>query len=313
MIEEVECDDVRGAMRQFGRDRNCLHWKDDEGRVPMHAAAGCASAFMVELLYRLGATDLEVKDDKGRTPIMHAIRRNKSKAVVKKLIELGARIDCCSDDSQSTLLHYAARRADKWPAKFLVKRPINYDAKNANGLNAFDVAARRQHYKTAEVLCEHCNYENKDNDGRTLVDYAAEWNYPKLVDYYADCCTDNFFDATPDGSTPVHTAARHHSVAALQRLFRHSFYVDDLDNRGRTPLHRAVSYMFEDNLWQTVDVLLAHGSRALWIEDNEGRRPVDCAHNPKTAERLRQLYFSVSLLSTLLSVEKEIVATKRLE
>lgn len=301
----VYTNNVREVARIYGRDKEYLEMRDESGKTPMHLAASLGEPFMVKFLYHLGATDLEVRDNAGHTPLMCAVKAGMQRTT-KKLIKLGACVNVTTCERHWTPLHYAAWYSDVRLTRLLLEHTTTRNSRTKCGATPFDIAARCGKYDVARIHSVHCDVDNVDNQGFTNIGYAATNDRPCLVDFMVEMGTTQLHAVDERGRTLAHITAERHAVRSLARVLHHGCRVDAQDDDGKTPMHRAIDYYYQDRIWLVMDVLLEYGSRALWIEDNEGRRPIDCARSLKVAEQLRQLYFSRSLLSTLLFIDREI-------
>ena len=125
---------------------------DAHGITPLMAAVRANRPGIAELLVDRGAR-VRVADRRGFTPL-HYAAQNGMNATVGLLLDRGAPINALAGTGRYTPLQLAviASRADT--AVLLVERGADLVRRNAQGVNALDIAASRHEYELAVALEE---------------------------------------------------------------------------------------------------------------------------------------------------------------
>lgn len=145
-------------------------------RTALHSF--CKRDGTVEMIDHLVEAGLEVdaRDADGETPLMNAIFRGFT-AAAEKLVDLGADLNACNISSRESSIHFAVEfdRYDSLP--LLVKKGVDYTARNVRGRTVAHMAARVASAHTIEVLSRldliDLDLSLKDTDGNTAADYLS--------------------------------------------------------------------------------------------------------------------------------------------
>jgi hypothetical protein len=127
--------------------------------------------------------------------------------------------------------------------------------------------------------------QNNENDGSTLLHWAAHCNSDVLVLEYlifqgADVNATNIY-----GSTPLHRAAAYNSnVKVLVCLVSHGAYVNAKNYYGDTPLHFAIRNNADVKVLR---YLVSQGAN-IYAKDRNGRTPLDIADTENKERTLRE-------------------------
>ncbi|KAI4202608.1 MAG: hypothetical protein LQ348_001487 [Seirophora lacunosa] len=145
-------------------------------RTALHSF--CKRDGTVEMIDHLVEAGLEVdaRDADGETPLMNAIFRGFT-AATEKLVDLGADLNACNTSSHESSIHFAVEfdRYDMLP--LLLKKGVDYTARNIRGRTIAHMAARVASARTIEVLScldlIDLDLSLKDTDGNTAADYLS--------------------------------------------------------------------------------------------------------------------------------------------
>lgn len=145
-------------------------------RTPLHSF--CKRGGTLEMIDQLVQAGLEVdvRDSDGETPLLNAIFRGYT-AAAEKLINLGADLDARNTSSQESSIHFAVEfdRYDILP--LLLRRGVDYTARNIRGRTIAHMAARVASARTIEILASFdlagLDLSLKDTDGNTAADYLS--------------------------------------------------------------------------------------------------------------------------------------------
>ena len=310
---------------------------DREGNTPLHRiiqTGGSDNA--IKHLIQKGA-DICVQNNKGEMPITSPRVR--------------AHINV-ADENGNTALHRAAIKNDKDAIHILHRNRANPQTKNLNGQMPVHCALLRQEEKTnrelVEILVDHnfMSLSARDNQNNTPLHYAIKNGDKETIAFLlqkgADICIPNSNGDTPLAllalkgepyfslvrpyinrgdaveSTPLHRAAIHRNIPAIQILLENGAnisainsdgeaplswlmhepylslvtpFINTPDANGDTPLHRAV---IEGNI-NLIQLVLASGAK-IDTKNNKGQTPLHYAcipyprpgllNNPKIIEML---------------------------
>lgn len=221
-----------------------LHGIDNEGRTPLHVAAGCGETAMVQLFLQSGA-QIDVLDDEGTTSLLLAASRGRSGAALA-LIAAGAAVNILSGENNRSVVHIAA---DK------------------ELLDVMNAAIER------EVLERKALVNEADTGQDTPLHRAAVNNNVKAIDALVQAGAEtearNCY-----GHTPLHEAARTLGEEALRALLRHHGDINTQDDTGETPLFYAAFMAGRQGHADMVDLLLKSGAD-MTIVDEHNRAPVN--------------------------------------
>ena len=107
-----------------------VNTKDTYCITPLHCAASCGHATIVEYLLTKGA-EINVKDNNGWTPL-HYAALNGNITTVEYLLTKGAEINVKNNDG-TTPLHWAARNGHATIVEFLLTKGAEINVKNNHG------------------------------------------------------------------------------------------------------------------------------------------------------------------------------------
>ncbi|KAL8776729.1 MAG: hypothetical protein Q9203_003125 [Teloschistes exilis] len=145
-------------------------------RMPLHSF--CKREGTVEMIDHLVAAGLEVdvRDADGETPLLNAIFRGFT-AAAERLLELGADTNACNISSHESSVHFAVEfdRYDILP--LLLKKGVDYTARNVRGRNIGHMAARVAGIRTIQLLASsnltELDLSLTDCYGNTAADYLS--------------------------------------------------------------------------------------------------------------------------------------------
>jgi ankyrin repeat protein len=133
-------------------------------------------------LERLSPAEVNLRDQDGRTPLMHAVLADDADpAIVKLLIERGADVNLVDVDQKWSALHFAARDQKEAIVRALLEAGADVDKLNVFGNTPLweSVMFASPKLAVAKTLLEHgADPSKKNHDGLAPIDVAAR---PELV------------------------------------------------------------------------------------------------------------------------------------
>jgi ankyrin repeat protein len=248
------------------------------GWTPLYTAAAVGHIDIVKLLIAKGA-NVDTPSEQGTTPLFFAVSNNK-RDIAKLLIENGA--DCGTRDKRGvTPLHTTAAQGhidiaalliDKgadvnatnnrggtpmYPAAYfgqknivelLLTKGADVNATNSSGSTPLFLACERGNKEVAELLIDKgANIEARDKLGRTTLHIAAKDGQKDFVELPRDKL----------GRTTLHIAAKDGQKDFVELLIAKGADVNAPNNKGRTPLERAV----DGGYTEIAELLRKHGAK----------------------------------------------------
>jgi len=227
--------------------------KGDGGYIPLHLAANGGQREVVELLIAKG-TDVNVKnDDNGRTPLHYAAyRENKVvKEVIELLISKGASVNA-QDVAGRTPLNVAIRRKHPETADLLRKHggKIGEEFSIHVAAEFGNIEAVKKH------LADGSDVNAQNESGTTPLGWAGYYGYKELIELLIAEGADVNAKGT-DGITALHYAALTKRLEAVELLIANGADVNVMNDDGETPLDETNSH----NKPEIADLLRKHGGK----------------------------------------------------
>jgi ankyrin repeat protein len=284
--------------------KTALDERDSQGRTALHTAAEAGNTEMVRFLLAMGA-EADALDNQNRTPLGVATvsQGNLSpKAVdypetVRLLAAAGANIHhpLSTTDSATPALT-GVRMGGPFLAALLNDKTIN--SKGEGGITLLHLAAREGKADSAQTIINaEARINEKDNDGKTALDYALartdspEYAYTaeKLIlaggqstnpfyAYFAPAVrSSNYNIRLADGFTALHYASQEGYNGYIKFIVDKKADINIKNNSGATPLHEASRSARLD----AMEILIAAGAE-LDAQDAKGN---SCFHLASPVEQ----------------------------
>lgn len=231
--------------------------KSDRSTPLMHAVWNVSDAAIAQYLVDNGAK-LDVRDNKGVTALIYAVLRNQE-AVVRLLVESGAKVDRTAEEKRRTPLMIAARGSDGLDiVRFLVDNGANVKARDYKGKTVLMHALVSNRVEVVRLLIERGAKVNRPdrNDGRTPLMHAAlVGSDSEIVRYLFDkgAAVDT---QDMDDRTALMHAARTGNLDVARSLVECGADVDAVDIKVKTALMYAAKF----GRLEIAQLLVEHGA-----------------------------------------------------
>jgi ankyrin repeat protein len=212
-----------------------------EGRL--HNAIESGSANVVRLLLAMGA-DVAERDGEGKTPLAHAVLRDRE-AIVKLLLEKGAN----SEDSTALgstkktngRLQSAIDSGNENVVRSLLALGADLEERMGNfNMTSLLFAAYKGKLAIVKILLEKgADVNARDMIEWSVLHWAAYKGDPGVLQILLDNGALHLIDVTAKsrepGDTPLHAAAKLNMIAVAQMLVERGARVNPKNDKGMTP------------------------------------------------------------------------------
>jgi ankyrin repeat protein len=241
----------------------------DQGKVPIHYAAGSGDLDLVKILIGKGA-DIKARDDGQWDAMLHAAW-GENGDVVDYLKTKGGDINLRFWNEQISLLHLTVRNEDARELKkydFLVSKGIDVHGRNALGQTPLFYAAGYE--KTDPVFAERLIRDGADvnaeaGDGYTVLFYAFNAGNDTVGDLLIKGGAD-INKKNGNGCPMIVLCAEYGYAGPLKAFIKRKANLNATDASGRTALHAAAQAGKKD----IYDFLIKSGARRD-IRDGNGK------------------------------------------
>ncbi|XP_077247379.1 ankyrin repeat family protein isoform X1 [Tasmannia lanceolata] len=207
--------------------RGALHFAAREGRTEV-----CKY-----LLEELNLGDVDVKDDDGETPLLHAARQGHI-ITAKYLIDRGAN-PAASSELGATSLHHAAGIGNIELLNFLISKGVDVDSQSDAGTPLIWAAGHGQQDAVKALLEHHANPNAETDDNITpLLSSVAAGSLPCLEILIQAGANAN---VSAGGVTPLHIAAENGSIEIINCLLKAGADPNASDEDGLKPVQVAAA------------------------------------------------------------------------
>jgi ankyrin repeat protein len=247
----------------------------------------------IEILLDNGAI-LDPKDGMNLAPLVWAAQ-NGHEAIVKRLLEKGAKVDTKEYEYTRTPLSWAAENGHKAVMELLLAKGAVVDSKDVDNWTPLSWAASYGHEAIVELLLENgAKVDSTTKDATPLLraaESAHEAIFELLLKKGAPVDPKN-----AKNRTPLSFAARLGYKAIVELLLKEDAEVDSKDCSNRTPL----SYAAQRGHEAIVNLLLDHGADIDSTASRGHEEIVDLLHDqgidPNSAPRrgLTPLWFATT-------------------
>lgn len=268
-IETVQCLLSYGAVDTV---------KDDEGYYAQDYANRRSDNLMV-WMFRLGATDYELRDPTThRTALIH-FTTQRDVEVVGHLISAGADVEARDGDGLTALMHASQAGDPKLVELLCSVTGLALDARSKSGRTALMIAASDGYVEVLTLLVAHkpdfniYDVDVKDRGVTALMLVLALFS--EHFDAADVLLKAGASPETTDGAgdRPLQRLVKAGKADAITWLIKANVLIDAQAKNGWTPLHESSSH----GRTPAIEVLLNHGAITEFREDWDGQTPMALA------------------------------------
>ncbi|WP_341815819.1 MULTISPECIES: ankyrin repeat domain-containing protein [unclassified Wolbachia] len=273
MADNLSLELIKCLINQPGLDVNV---RGLNGKTPLHCAIEFDELSMVDLLLTKKNINPFVEDNDGKTSLDYAKEGKKAEI-------LQALINNKYGSEQDSLLHLAAMIGEINAVRYLIRKGIDVNARNALHHTPLHLAAGIGHAEVVKILIREGNAEIEVFDARnqTPMHYAVNNKKLEIVKLLLELGADVNSARVGQNSmklSPVHIAVsntnydeRDLCLDILKCLIREpNAQVNLQDYENKTPLHYAERL-------KTIEVLLTREDIDPLVKDDSGKTPFDYA------------------------------------
>lgn len=266
---------VDQIIKQPYFDSNALIPGENGAATLLHAAAFIGSMSLARLLVEKKGAQLETRSTGGLTPLFDAVAAGRS-AMVIYLLSKNAQVNAQSIVTQSTPLHYAAKRNNASMLQILLQAGANINARTKDGETALHAAAGAGQSKNVSLLLKAgADVNSKDNKGMSSLRHAVEADDPVSTHLLIQAGF-SIEDESTDGYTALHAAVFYNSFSCMRVLLDAGASPNKANQLKlkHTPLHTA-SVLGNSAI---VELLLLYNTDKT-VTDENGKIPGQLATN----------------------------------
>ncbi|UCF20112.1 MAG: ankyrin repeat domain-containing protein, partial [Gemmatimonadota bacterium] len=245
LFEAVQQGDADKVRELLAADAGLAVQRDEQGRTPLHVAAGYGRVEACKALVEAGA-DVNAADEDDETPLHLAIRRGQV-AAAAFLLEQGADTEARNTYGRTPLLLVARETGSMEMARVLTDAGADVNARDRFMATPLDLAAWRGFRGLVNLFLDRGAElpPAESPDARALAMFGAEKGLERLFGLSADAGVDLTMRNDNDGSL-LHSASQGGAAGIVARLLEMGFDVNERDRYGRVPLHYAAELGRED-------------------------------------------------------------------
>ena len=238
-----EGDNAYDAIEMLVKRKADLAIGDEDGWTPLHSCCSNGALRIPKLLIAAGAC-VDTTDNGGFTPLHMASRRGHL-ATAKILFELGASAEARSATEFMTPLHYACVEGHQHLVEWLSSQVSGaVDAEDKDGWTPLMLASRWGFPDIVQYLLGRgadANHLSRDVSAVGALHTSSRWGHEDVVRKLLEGGAQSSLRSTYNGMTPLHFAAMMDRTDVLKVLAAGGADLEAKDDRGGTPLLRAVT------------------------------------------------------------------------
>ncbi|MFC2156852.1 ankyrin repeat domain-containing protein [Acidobacteriota bacterium] len=239
IFDAVKNENTPKVKALIDKDASQLNIKDEAGNTPLHHAVIIGSTSIIEFLLSKGA-DIDAQNTRLNTPIHDAIQ-NKKENISALLIERGADLSKTNINEQ-TPLHKAASLNQKGTGKLLIAKGAAIDPVDRYGRTPFLLVARQTgDVKFGKLLLDKgADINIKDKDNQMALNLAAWRGFTDFTDFLLDNGAE--YDTTQGGARwmLIHSV-RYGSIRLFKVVLERENGLLSDDSIKRNIMHTAIT------------------------------------------------------------------------
>lgn len=280
----VSADHIRTVDTLLHRIGININTIDYGGNTPFLIAIKCGTVKIARLLFECAGIDVSLANKNGRTPlheIMLPERSEQSRSSAqwydfgRSLIKHPKSQINHQDFFGRTPLHCAVvSNHAVLVQQLLLRKEIQPNLQNDYGSTPLWEAAYHGRLEITQTLLDipRVDVKAKDKRGRTPLFMASTYGYLEIVRLLLNQSDIeiNLLDRDEEGETCLFAATKSASIGVLRLILDRGWDVNDTNNLGQTPLHRAIERGQQD----MVELLLLQDRINTNARDGLGRSPL---------------------------------------
>lgn len=260
-----------------------LEETDDKKATALWIAVQRGHFEAAALLLQKGGTRVNTRAESQLTPL-HTAAQCGDAEMVELLLRYGGHIEA-RDSQFMAALHYACDRGHQGVVDVLLDKGASIEALGVDGRSPLICAASRGHRHVVELLLRRkASIRSKDEGENTALHWAAYYGHVDVADFLLHRKLP-INDRNADGLAPLHLAVVGSQFAAVEFLLRMNAMLEPQCRLGRTPMHYACG---SDNA-DIVRLLLSAGAQAEATVAGDLRRPIHIAASTGNVEIVQLL------------------------
>ena len=205
---------------------------------------------IIETLLQRDDVDVNSKDSRGWTALIYASMHS-TETIVRLLLEHGAQVND-QDNEGKTALHIAAVYNRSQIIKVLLSYGADSNLKTIEEQTAMHIAAEEDGLEALRILLTNTNVNVQDDDGLTILHYAAEQGCLQIVGLLLNANADITIQSYIMGDTAAHVAIFWERLDVLELLLGNGADPNAVNHDGTSLLH----YAAESGILQGIKLLL---------------------------------------------------------
>lgn len=255
-----------------------INEQNNYGQTPLHVAILENRPDLVKLLFD-NDVNFSIRDSAGNTAY-HYVVYNNSIEMLSLFENRGFDLDAANIYGK-TPLHEAFAYNSNQIAEILINQGARINVRDNWGKTPFHAAAEKGNTAGCMILIKNkASFSDRDNSGNTPLHYSVLNNKKQTADYLKRLGAD-VYASNKSNQTPVDIVLED---ADKIDWFIDSAYINLPDNRGRTPLHIALS---NDAPIEVIRVLVEKKNANLNSKDMSGEVPLHYAMKAGNYEAAR--------------------------
>jgi serine/threonine-protein phosphatase 6 regulatory ankyrin repeat subunit B len=267
LVHQIGDQNYAGMLAVLYRAGVDLNAADNNGQTALGKACEQIAPDKVKALLALGA-DPDLPNDMGRRPLdvvmdhySYSYGHGEHNTIIAELLRKGASPDMSAlPEMPQAPLHIAAEQGNVKSLELLIAHHAKIDARERgmDGMTPLMCAAQRGQTRAAQFLISKgADLAATDNQGRTIVHYAAQSGAEDLLQTLLDLKVMDIGTVDGKGQSLLHLAARADRRQTMTFLLKNGADPAGFDDEGLTPLHAALVDSYNNDIFDVYQAVLA--------------------------------------------------------